>query len=196
MKRNDPLQNTYAAKSAARNITATLLALGRIDFNRDKSVLDVGGGGGGSLLPYMLAGVAAENLAVADADEAAGREIGPRFPGVRFYGCDAERMPMADNSFDLVTASGVLYQITDETKAKRVASEMRRVCRGHILVNDWSLRVPRLQAGRGITKRWCEHIFGAKVLFTLHVQPHAFDRWLRLGPLTASVGRKIYVLKV
>ncbi len=153
LDRNDPLKSDYAARNVARNLRATLRALQRIGFDRTKSVLDVGGGGGGSLVPYMLAGLAANSLAVADKDADSGQEIATRFPGVQFFHGDAEKLPIADRSYDLVTASGMLYQITDEAKAKRIASEMRRVCRGYVLVNDWSFRLPRLQEGRSITTR-------------------------------------------
>jgi ubiquinone/menaquinone biosynthesis C-methylase UbiE len=61
-----------------------------------------------------------------------------RFPGVRFLTGDARSMPFASNSFDLVFSSTVFYQIIDDQIAAGIAREMRRVCRGHIVVREWT----------------------------------------------------------
>lgn len=116
-------------------------------------VLDVGCGTGTQLQRYVDAGceVAGVDASPAMLDRARAR-LGED-ADLRL--ADAEHLPFEDRSFDIVTATLVLHELTPEARS-RVAREMRRVLRdgGRVVVVDFHvgpLRPPKGWAMRAFS---------------------------------------------
>ena len=194
--RNDPLRNAFASRTIGVNTLAMVEAMRRIAFKLGMTVLDVGGGGGGSLGPFMQVGCPSGDLTCFDANPKCGVEIARRFPGVNFVQGDATALPFPDRHFDVVTSSGVFHEAeVDPVKVRAITSEMRRVCRGHLVINDWSFRFPHQKNRVAITRAWCRQMFGSPVLFSLRGPEHPGARVLPLPFVWKSLGRRIYVMK-
>ena len=111
-------------------------ALRYIEFNNEEKILDVGCGSGHSLrqlidigyLPYNMYGIDIIQSRILD-----GRKL---FPNIEFRCGDACNLPYPDNYFDITMASTLFIGIKDESD-KKVADEIKRVTKGHILLIDW-----------------------------------------------------------
>jgi len=159
--RQHPLNREVLLQRAANEI-ALFRVLGAINFDKDQTVLDVGGGGGGTLVPFVGIGCPALTLTCLDIRDGSA-ELAQRLPGVPFHHCDAQKMPFPDRHFDLVCAFTMFHQLRDDVAAPRIAAEMRRVCRGHIVIADWAMAHKGDQA---VTLSYVERIFGLKVTHT------------------------------
>lgn len=106
--RNDLLRNPEVLSQWLASNAALIRALGWIDFRVGQRVVDIGGGSGGSLLPFMEVGCPPDTLTSLDVlseNTEAGRR---RFPGISFHECDARRTPFDTGSFDIAYSSSHL----------------------------------------------------------------------------------------
>lgn len=104
---------------------------------RGSRVLDVGCGTGTQLARYVAAGCDVAGIDTSEAMLSRARErLGP---AVDLRRADAERIPFDDASFDVVTATLVLHELTP-LKREAVAEEMVRVLAdsGRLLVIDFA----------------------------------------------------------
>ena len=135
---------------------ANPFSLGRLEPG--ETVLDVGSGAGtDSLVAAQMVGadgsvtgidMTPEMLAKA---QAAAHEAGAT--NVTFLEADAERLPFADASFDVVISNGVIDLIPDK---EAVFSELYRVLRpgGRMQVADVTIQVPVSAEGRRNIDLW------------------------------------------
>lgn len=89
-------------------------------------VLEVGCGRG--FLSGLLAG---KGLKVTACDVVVGESVRVAHPGVTFVESPAERLPFDDRAFDTVVTTHMLEHVRD---LSRVLAELRRVCRGRLIV--------------------------------------------------------------
>lgn len=96
-------------------------------FDRVHQSLDLGCGGGYSFLNFALYGLADESYA-ADISIGALKETSRKAAKLGLNGflirCDCEHLPIKDDSFDMLTANGVLHHLPDIEKA---LTEIKRV---------------------------------------------------------------------
>jgi arsenite methyltransferase len=135
---------------------ANPFSLGRLEPNAH--VLDLGSGAGtDSLVAAQLVGpgggvtgidMTPEMLATA---RAAAEEMGAT--NVEFVESEAERLPFADGSFDIVISNGVIDLIPDKDAA---FSELSRVLRpgGRIQIADVTIQNPVSEEGRRNIDLW------------------------------------------
>lgn len=143
--RNDLLRNPEVAFQMFAMDAALIKALGSIvEKPQETRVLDVGCGGGASILSLLRLGLMPENLHGIDVQTDRIAEARHLLPTCQFTLGDASQMPFPDKSFDIVYESTMFAQITDDALAKRIAQDMVRVCRsgGHIILSDWRYSKP------------------------------------------------------
>jgi len=95
----------------------------------ERRVIEVGSGTGSELAWLLELGARAENLV--------GVELLPHrvatargaYPSLQFHESNAEHLEFSDASFDLVMAITVFSSILDDSMARNVAAEIRRVIR-------------------------------------------------------------------
>lgn len=138
--RNDLLTNPEVLFQMLAFDRANIAALRKVKIDRSTArVLDVGCGNGASLLQFIRLGFNPDNLVGIDNSEeriADGRRLHPNMD----FRCDsADRMPFADESFDLVFESTMLGTLSSMDLLSNIASEMIRVTRmgGHLMLADW-----------------------------------------------------------
>jgi len=112
--------------------------LNRLDIAPGTRMLDVACGAGQIAIPAARAGVDVTGIDIAAnlIDQAQARARAEKLD-VRFDEGDAERLPYADASFDLVVSLiGAMFAPVPE----RVAAELVRVCRpgGRIVMANWT----------------------------------------------------------
>ena len=108
---------------------------------KGKRVLDVGTGTGA--WADMFVGKQAEEVYAVDLSQKMLDEGQKKHPEITFLLGDAENLAgLADNSFDIVTASFVLHGVKEDRRRK-ILSEMRRVSRKHVVINDFSGRTDK-----------------------------------------------------
>jgi SAM-dependent methyltransferase len=148
-------------------------------------VLDVGCGNGQSLLIPLSLGSNPSKLCgldiISERIEAARTRLG----GVRFECGDASRMPFDDCRFDVVQASTMFVQLTDDAVASPIASEMVRVTRpgGHILVCDWRYNKPGEPQYKAVTRSRLSALFS--------VGDRTEIRAVHRGALVPPIGRRL-----
>src|SRR5262245_9675390 len=102
-------------------------------------VLDVGCGTG-EIDARLLEAFPGIRLTGVDLDEGHLERARARCPGARFQNADAQALPFADQSFDLVVCRHVLQAVSD---APRALAEMRRVARPggrlHLISEDYGM---------------------------------------------------------
>jgi SAM-dependent methyltransferase len=101
-------------------------------------VLDLGCGAGQIAIPAAKAGAEVTGIDIATNQiEAARAQAAAAGLTVRFEEADAEELPFADDSFDLVVS---LFGAMFAPRPDRVAAEMLRVCRhgGRIAMANWT----------------------------------------------------------
>lgn len=92
-------------------------------------VLDVGCGRGGLVTELLKQGLDAHGVDVSQVAITAAQQRAPD----RFICAAATSLPYPDGHFDCVVANG-LIEYLDEADVPRVLSELRRICRGQLLV--------------------------------------------------------------
>ncbi len=151
----------------------------------DRRILDVGSGSGAELAWFRELGAAESNLAGIDLLPERVEAAQRAFPNIEFRAGNAEHLPFADGSFDLVVAYTVFSSILDPAMATNVASEIRRVIRpgGGLLWYDFRYNSPANPNVRGVSGACVRELFpdlkGQLLAVTL-VPPIA----RRLGVLT------------
>lgn len=138
--RNDLLGNPEVVFQTFAVDRANIAALRSIEIDRTKArVLDVGCGNGASLLQFIRLGFKPSNLTGIDTDEERIAQGRAELPGIDFRIENADRLPFADESFDLVVESTMLGTLDSKPLLAGIASEMVRVTRrgGHIMLIDW-----------------------------------------------------------
>jgi SAM-dependent methyltransferase len=137
--RNDLLSNSGVLLQNTAGDIALIRALGRMGYRpTEDRVLDVGGGGGGSLTPFLQVGAYSELLTSVDVDPVAKEQGDRRFPGIQFHHLDASETGW-EAKFDIVYSSGMFVTIPDDRLAAPVAAEMMRLAKpgGTLLLRDW-----------------------------------------------------------
>lgn len=109
-----------------------------------KSVLDIGCGTGGTLLPMLQYGFEPEacfGIDILPDRIAAARK---RLPNVTFEYCSAERIPFEEGSFDLATMFTCLSSILSDSVRAEVCRESIRVLKpgGWVLIYDFRVNNP------------------------------------------------------
>ncbi len=117
------------------------------------TTLDIGCGGGVSLLQVASLGFALDNLVGIDILEERAALARARLPGARIVCGDARALPWSEPSFDLVTALMTLVPIVDRQVRADIASEMLRVTKpgGYLIVADWLYNRPGSREYRALT---------------------------------------------
>ena len=109
------------------------LSLFRKQTFSGKEVLELGPGPGGNLLELEKLGAAA--IAGVDISQTMIDIARQRLKSsTTLYKTDGKRIPLDDNSYDVVYSVTVLQHITDEEMLKSITREMARVSRNEILV--------------------------------------------------------------
>ena len=127
----------------------------------DQRILDVGCGSGHVLAGLIEWGASAKRLygvdLVAERIEAARR----RLPEADFRQANAETLDFDDACFDLVFLFTVFTSILDETMARNVAQEVRRVLKpgGAVVWYDFRRDNPRNPHVRGVPRREIATLF-------------------------------------
>ncbi len=106
----------------------------------NKTVLDLGTGTGawGAALKYG----GAEKVHGIDMAEKMLNQAKKAHPNMTFSIGDVENLnDVADNSFDIVTASFVLHGVKSDRR-NLILSEMERISKGHIIINDFIGKTP------------------------------------------------------
>ena len=138
--RNDLLGNPEVVFQTFAVDRANIAALRHIEIDRTIArVLDVGCGNGASLLQFIRLGFNPSNLTGVDLDAERIARAKAELPGIDFRTESADRLPFADESFDLVVESTMLGTLDSKPLLSGIASEMLRVTRkgGHIMLIDW-----------------------------------------------------------
>lgn len=143
-ERNDTVKNSGARWqgffSDIGYLDALAFVLRCVSVNpMDMRVLDVGCGSGGSCLPYLKF-MPARNITGIDLQESRISEGKNLHPDIDLRVGSANNMPFEDATFDIVSESTMFVQMTDESLASSIASEMMRVTKlsGYILLRDWT----------------------------------------------------------
>jgi ubiquinone/menaquinone biosynthesis C-methylase UbiE len=108
---------------------ALLLTLGRLGIDKltDQRILDVGCGTGGWLRNYLRYGARADNLAGIDLMPQRIEQARTQLPDeVKLFVQDAQTLPFANNSFDLISQWVVFSSILSSQVKHKVAREMLR----------------------------------------------------------------------
>jgi ubiquinone/menaquinone biosynthesis C-methylase UbiE len=118
----------------------------------ERSVLEVGCGGGQWLVDFETWGARRSNLYGIDLIGGRADVARARLPGATIEQGDASTLPWLDASFDIVLQSTAFSSILDDGMRADVAQEMARVLRpaGVVLWNDLRVNNPRNPHVRGI----------------------------------------------
>ena len=160
--RNDPIRNPGVLFQNLAFEKSVVEALRQVGVDKHSwKILDVGCGAGFSLLRLLTYGLEPERLYGIDIAEnriARGRR---RFPALNLTHGDATAMDYAPDSFDLAMESTVFIQMTDESIAQGIASEMLRVVKpnGYIMLTDWRYSFGR-EGYRALSAARITRLFG------------------------------------
>jgi SAM-dependent methyltransferase len=131
------------------------------------TVLDIGSGSGtDALIAAMLTGstghVYGLDMTQAMREKLQRNVTAMKIDHVRVVEGNAERIPLADASVDVVTSNGVLNLVPDKVAA---FGEIARVLRrgGRLQIADIALRVPVSDESRADPRLWAECVVGAIV---------------------------------
>lgn len=151
----------------------------------DRELLEVGCGSGHVLAGMQDLGASPERLHGVDLLPGRVESARRDHPGLDVREANAEQLPFADGSFDLVMLFVVFSSILDEAMQQNVARECARVLRsgGHVLWYDFRYDNPSNAHVRGVSRRELQRLFPGfgLDLRTLTVVPQVVRR---LGPLT------------
>lgn len=123
---DDPLGRLREAEKFRYEVDAHIPAFARFDAARGLRVLEIGVGAGTDFVQWLRAGASAVgvDLSPNSLAEARTRVAAAGFEDVELVVADAERLPFADASFDVVYSYGVLHHSPDTRAAIR---EVHRV---------------------------------------------------------------------
>ncbi|MEO8192567.1 MAG: class I SAM-dependent methyltransferase [Gemmatimonadales bacterium] len=138
--RNDLLGNAEVVFQTFAIDIANIAALRRLDLDRSSAkVLDVGCGGGTSLLQFIRLGFDAGNLSGVDTSAERIEQARHLLPAVELRVESADHLAYPDGTFDLVFESTMLGTLSSDVLLKGIAREMIRVTRrgGYVMLADW-----------------------------------------------------------
>lgn len=178
--------NQYMAR-AWKDRLRDLLARHGLAPLAERRILEVGCGSGGVLASLVELGAAPEHLTGIDllADRIA--DARQRFPHLRFLQGNAEQLPFAAGSFDLVLLFTVFTSILDPAMRRAAAQEAARVLRpgGAVVWYDFRYNNPWNRHVRGLGRGEIVRLFPALLpdLHALTLLPPLARRLGRLTPL-------------
>lgn len=126
-----------------------------------RRILDVGCGTGDRLAAFVNWGAQPGKLTGVDLISDRVCEARTKHPEIAFKVANAEALPFADGSFDLVAAFTVFTSILDRRMAANAGHEMIRVLHsgGAVIWYDFKLNNPRNRHVRGISRKQIQEIF-------------------------------------
>ena len=127
----------------------------------DLKLLEIGCGNGQWLAEFQTFGLSVANLAGIEIDPERAEYAEKRIVGADVKCGTAEKLPWADNSFDIVFQSTVFTSIPDDKVKAGIAEEMKRVCRddGFILWYDFAFNSPSNPNVKGVGKSEIRKLF-------------------------------------
>lgn len=136
--------NLFISQGRERAWLRLLVEAGFADLSQAR-ILDVGCGAGSDLRRMLDLGALPEHLHGVDLLSERLERARHLAPHLHFELADAQRLPFADDAFDLVMQSTAFSSIVDPAVRSRVAQELRRVLRpgGAILWYDMRVTDPR-----------------------------------------------------
>lgn len=184
--RNDVLGNPEVAFQLFALDRANIRALQRIRVDRKTArVLDVGCGGGSSLVSLLRLGFPQKLMSGIDLSEERIAEARATLPLAEFRSESADRMSYDDGTFDLVTESTMFVLMPDDALASRIAREMIRVTKpgGHIMLTDWRYSKPGSDVYKAVTPARISSLFDVGGATTVVSRER--------GALVPPVGRRL-----
>jgi ubiquinone/menaquinone biosynthesis C-methylase UbiE len=184
--RNDVLGNPEVAFQLFAFDRANIRALQRIRVDRKTArVLDVGCGGGSSLVSLLRLGFPQKLMSGIDLSEERIAEARATLPLAEFRSESADRMSYDDGTFDLVTESTMFVLMPDDALASRIAREMIRVTKpgGHIMLTDWRYSKPGSDVYKAVTPARISSLFDVGGATTVVARER--------GALVPPVGRRL-----
>jgi SAM-dependent methyltransferase len=160
--RNSLLHNPEVLYQSLAQEAALVRALQSIHpLEETACVLDVGCGGGATLLTFLRLGFAADNLYGIDFQKERIAEASEKCHGIHFVHGDATSLEFANHTFDLVHEATMFIHSVDEVLAHKIAEEMLRVTKpgGHIVLCDWRYAKPGGAAHRAVTQKRIAGLF-------------------------------------
>jgi ubiquinone/menaquinone biosynthesis C-methylase UbiE len=153
-----------AALLHAQSVERALLSLlKRHGLTRltDKTILDVGCGGGSNLRRFIEYGARAEHLTGLDLLPERIESARRANPAICWTVGSAHAMPFDDATFDLVTSSTLFSSILGDALREQIAREMWRVRKpgGVIVCHDFIFDNPRNRAVRGVSRAELRRLF-------------------------------------
>ena len=129
---------------AERRALVERLVRERLPAMEQLAVCDVGCGTGADLQRWQSLGVPADGLYGTELSHEHAESARRAVPGGTVAEVQGFRIPFADASFDVVTATLVLSSALDRTRRRELLREMRRVARpgGLVAIYDFRVRKP------------------------------------------------------
>ncbi len=154
----------------------------------NRRILDVGCGTGERLAAFVDWGARPDNLFGVDLIPDRISEGRQNHPQITFELANAEALPFANHTFDLVTVFTVFTSILDDRMAANVCREINRVLPrgGSVLWYDFRMRNPQNRHVRGISRDQIRNMFPG---FKINLQPISL-----LPPLARRLGRLTHLL--
>jgi ubiquinone/menaquinone biosynthesis C-methylase UbiE len=185
-ERNDLLNNPEVLFQTFAMERATIAVLQKAENDRQAvRVLDVGCGSGSSILQFLRLGFRPGNLAGVDNSAERVEAARDRLPNVEFHIGNAEELPFADGSFDLVCESTMLSTLDDRALIANIAKEMLRVTRigGYVMVTDWRYSRKGTGVQTAMTPGFIRQLFSVGEATSVVAQ--------KTGSLVPPVGRRL-----
>jgi ubiquinone/menaquinone biosynthesis C-methylase UbiE len=168
-------------------VTDELLTTCGLAISRSE-ILEVGCWTGGTLDELQRLGASASRLHAVDLMEEAVAEARKRLPHSDIRSGNAETLPYAEGTMDLVVQSTAFSSILDQELAVRIAKEMLRVLTstGAILWYDLRQPNPWNQNVRAYTRREIRSLFPGMQMTarTLTLNPKIGHYWPTMSPTT------------
>lgn len=158
--------NLFLFQSRERDLLGLLQEAGKLPLSTS-DILDVGCGDGSVLRDLERCGAQPARLSGVDLLPERVQKARDRLPGADIREADAQALPFADGSSDLVLGFTLLSSVLDDGVRRRIASEMRRVARpgAVILLYDFWLN-PLNRDARPLKRAEVLRLFpGANVRF-------------------------------
>jgi ubiquinone/menaquinone biosynthesis C-methylase UbiE len=125
------------------------------------SLLEIGCGGGQWLAEFQTFGFMPQNLAGIELDGERASKAAQRVKEADVREGNGADLPWDDNSFDIVFQSTVFTSVLDDEIRKKIADEMKRVCKkdGFILWYDFAYNNPKNPNVRKVSKSEIKSLF-------------------------------------